>query len=209
MAFKDMNIQDFVALLGSDAPAPGGGAGAGLGAALGIALSEMVCSLTINSKKYEGEWAFAKEAKEKCRELETAFLAAMDEDAAAYSKVSAAYKLPKDTEDDKTARSAAIQESLLICVQPPMKLMELGLSALELTDSLLGHTTVMAVSDIGVAALELGAAVRSAWLNVLINIGSIKDKMVAEEYRGKGEKILYASQKLSEEIYKDVIKHLV
>ena len=114
----------------------------------------------------------------------------MDRDTEAFNVVSAAFGMPKATDEEKAARSAAIQKGLEGCTKTPFEMMELAVETLELTASILGKSNDSAASDLGVSALSLRSAIQGAWLNVLINIGSLKNKELAEDYRAKGEALL-------------------
>ncbi|MCI9157389.1 MAG: cyclodeaminase/cyclohydrolase family protein [Lawsonibacter sp.] len=198
----------FVDLLASKEPAPGGGSAAALEGALGTALAAMVCSLTVGKERYAAHQELASQAKDRALDLTAAYLDLMDRDTEAFNAVSAAFKLPKTAEEEKAARTAAIQEGLKGCTKPPFQMMELAVEALELTASLLGKSNESAASDLGVSALSLRAAVQGAWLNVLINIGSMKDRELAEDYRRKGEALLARALPLADRIYEEVIQGL-
>ena len=204
MELSELTVASFANLLGSDAPAPGGGSAAALEGALGAALAAMVSALTIGRKKYPEYQELAQAGFEAASDLKERFLAAMDRDTEVFNAFGDAMALPKETPEEKAVRSAAMQAALVRCTESPMGMMELSLEALELTDSLLGKTNVNALSDLGVAALSLGAALRGAWLNVLINIGSLKDAEKAEAFRTKGRALLEKGLPLSEEIYAKV-----
>lgn len=205
---KEMEIAQFCGVLGSDAPTPGGGAATGLIGAVGAALTAMVCSLTLGREKYAAWQESAGEALERIKELQARYLDAMERDALTYHKVSDAYKLPKSTPEEQAARAAAIQRGLEGCTVPPFEMMELAVEALELTRSLVGKSNPTAVSDLGVAALALGAAVQAGWLNVLVNIGMLKNRDLAEDYRKRGEALLDRALPVAREIYEDVAKAL-
>ncbi|MBR4166137.1 MAG: cyclodeaminase/cyclohydrolase family protein [Lachnospiraceae bacterium] len=208
MDLSDMNVNEFTALLGSDAPAPGGGSAAALSGALGAALSAMVAALTVGRPRYT-EWeSSAAKAFGKADMLRREMLLAMEEDTAAYRQVGAAMALPRGTEEEKTARSEALQAALAVSTESPLKIMELSLEALELTMLLIGRSNPNALSDLGVAALCLKAALKGAWLNVLINIGSLKDEEMAETYRFRGEALLEQGCTLADEIYESVEEKL-
>ena len=204
MKLAELTTAGFVELLGSDAPAPGGGSAAALEGALGAALTAMVCSLTVGRKKYAGYEELARSARERAAGLAAAYLELMERDTETFNVVSAAFKLPKDTEEEKAARSAAVQRGLEGCTRPPFEMMELAVEALELTASLLGKSNDSAASDLGVAALSLRAAIQGAWLNVRINIGSLKNRELAEDYRQKGEALLARALPLADRIYDTV-----
>ena len=132
----------------------------------------------------------------------------MDRDTEAFNVVSAAFGMPKATDEEKAARSAAIQKGLEGCTATPFEMMEIAVETLELTDSILGKSNDSAASDLGVSALSLRAAIQGAWLNVLINIGSLKNKELAEDYRVKGEALLAKALPLADKIYAEVVTML-
>ena len=189
MKLAEMEVKDFAAVLASDAPAPGGGSVAGLEGALGAALTSMVSALTVGKKKYADVQEQAEKTGEKARALKDRFVEIMDRDTETFNILSAAFAMPKATDEEKAARSAKIQEGLKLCTKVPYETMEL-------------------CAEGGVAALSLKAGMLSAWLNVLINIGSIKDKTFAEEYRAKGEKLLQHALKTADESYQAVLASL-
>lgn len=208
MKLADLQVTAFADLLGSDAPAPGGGSAAALEGALGAALTAMVCSLTVGKKKYADVQDLAIETKRKASALKARFLDVMDRDTEAFNVMSAAFAMPKVTDGEKAARSAAIQAALVGCTETPFEMMELALESLELTASVLGKTNASAASDLGVSALSVKAAVQGAWLNVLINIGTMKDKELAAGYRQKGEAILAKALPLADKIYDAVVAEM-
>ena len=208
MKLAELKTAEFVDLLASDAPAPGGGSAAALEGALGAALTAMVCSLTIGKKKYAEFEEIAKSAQAKANDLKARFVDVMDRDTEAFNVVSAAFGMPKATDEEKAARSAAIQKGLEGCTKTPFEMMELAVETLELTASILGKSNDSAASDLGVSALSLRAAIQGAWLNVLINIGSLKDTALAEDYRAKGEALLAKALPLADEIYSTVVSQM-
>ena len=206
MKLAELKTAEFVDLLASDAPAPGGGSAAALEGALGAALTAMVCGLTVGKKKYAEFQELAEEAQKKATDLKVRFVDVMDRDTEAFNVVSAAFGMPKATDEEKAARSAAIQKGLEGCTKTPFEMMELAVETLELTASILGKSNDSAASDLGVSALSLRAAIQGAWLNVLINIGSLKNKELAEDYRAKGEALLARALPLADQIYETVVK---
>ena len=208
MKLAELKTAGFVDLLASDAPAPGGGSAAALEGALGAALTAMVCGLTVGKKKYAEFQELAEEAQKKATDLKARFVDVMDRDTEAFNVVSAAFGMPKATDEEKAARSAAIQEGLKGCTKTPFEMMELAVETLELTASILGKSNDSAASDLGVSALSLRAAIQGAWLNVLINIGSLQDTALAEDYRAKGEALLAKALPLADEIYSTVVSQM-
>ena len=211
MKLADMQVTQFCDVLASDAPAPGGGSTAALEGALGAALTAMVCGLTTVGKsreKYAEYQEFVLASQKKALDLKARFMDVMDRDTEAFNVVSAAFGLPKATDEEKAARSAAIQKGLEGCTRTPFEMMELAAETLELTAELLGKTNDSAASDLGVSALSMRAAIQGAWLNVLINIGSLKNKELAEDYRKKGEALLAKALPLADQIYQNVLSQM-
>ena len=205
MKLAEMTVTQFADVLASDAPAPGGGSTAALEGALGAALTAMVCRLTEGRKKYEEHQAFVVEVKEKATALQAQFIDVMDRDTEAFMVISNAYGMPKATDEEKAARSAAIQAGLVKSTETPMEMMELAAQTIALTESLLGRFNTASASDLGVGALSLRAAVQGAWLNVLINIGSLKDTALAESYRTKGQALVDQVVAAADRIYAEVL----
>ena len=206
-----MQVTQFCDVLASDAPAPGGGSTAALEGALGAALTAMVCGLTTVGKskeKYAEYQEFVLASQKKALDLKARFVDVMDRDTEAFNVVSAAFGMPKATDEEKAARSAAIQKGLEGCTRTPFEMMELAAETLELTAELLGKTNDSAASDLGVSALSMRAAIQGAWLNVLINIGSLKNKELAEDYRKKGEELLAKALPLADQIYQNVLSQM-
>ena len=211
MKLADMQVPQFCDVLASDAPAPGGGSTAALEGALGAALTAMVCGLTTVGKsreKYAEYQEFVLASQKKALDLKARFMDVMDRDTEAFNVVSAAFGMPKATDEEKAARSAAIQKGLEGCTRTPFEMMELAAETLELTAELLGKTNDSAASDLGVSALSMRAAIQGAWLNVLINIGSLKNKELAEDYRKKGEALLAKALPLADQIYQNVLSQM-
>lgn len=208
MKLAELKVNEFADVLSSNAPAPGGGSTAALEGALGAALTAMVCGLTVGRKKYADFQELTSNVQVEAEKLKARFMDVMDRDTEAFDAVSAAYGMPKETDDQKSARSGAIQSALKGCTKTPLEMMELAVETLELTHSILGKSNASALSDLGVSALSLGAAMRGAWLNVLINIGSVKDQAFADEYRARGEALLTRGLPLSEQIYQDILQQM-
>lgn len=208
MQLAELTVRGFADLLGSDAPAPGGGSAAALAGTLGAALTAMVGSLTVGRKKYAEFDGLARETLEKAQDLEHRFLDVMERDTEAFNAVSAVFAMPKGTDQEKEARAAAMQEALQGCTKTPFEMMELSLEALRLTGGLVDRSNASAASDLGCAALSLKAAIQGAWLNVLINIGGIQDQAFADEYRQKGQALLDKALPLADAIYQEVLESL-
>lgn len=208
MELSELTVRSFANLLGSDAPAPGGGSAAALAGSLGAALAAMVSALTLGRKKYADFQEIAQSGIERGSALKEALLEAMERDTAVFNEFSAAMALPKETPEEKEARSAAMQKALALCIESPLHVMELTFEAMKLVSELLGKTNANALSDLGVGSLMLGTAVQGAWLNVLINLGGLKDEAAAAAYRAKGENLLNDTLNLSRDVYEKVVQAL-
>ena len=201
MKLVDMTVKDYTHLLASDASAPGGGSTAALMGAQGAGLTAMVCALTLGRKKYLEHEALCTEVREKTLKLTDSFLDVLDRDTEAFNLVSAVFTMPKDTDEQKAARKAAMQSALKACTLTPFEMMELARQTMELTGLIVGKSNASAASDLGVAVLCLKGAIQGAWLNVLINLGGVEDQAFVEEYKGKGQRLLNKTLPLGDELY--------
>ncbi|GAB7306887.1 cyclodeaminase/cyclohydrolase family protein [Enterococcus gallinarum] len=208
MKLVEMQINDFIAVLGSDTPAPGGGSASALAAAQGIALTKMVTELTIGKKKYAEFEDEIELLKKKAKSLQEGLLRAIDEDTEAFNQVSAVFGLPKTTEEEKKARREAMQSALKGAAVTPFSMMEKIVDALKVTQAAVGKSNTNAASDLGVAALNLKAALQGAWLNVLINLASIKDEMFVRQYRKAGESLVEEGSKIADATYQQILESL-
>ena len=171
----EKTISKFLDELASNSPTPGGGSVAALSGALGSALISMVCNLTIGKKKYltvEDEMRHILEQSERLRKT---FTASIVQDTDAFNKVMEAYGLPKETEDQKALRSAAIQGATKEAALVPLQVMNHVIDALALAKIAAEKGNISCISDAGASAAMLHAAAESAALNVQINLKSIKD----------------------------------
>ena len=204
MNFSTTPINTYIELLGSSAPTPGGGSASALSGAQGIALILMVANLTIGKPKYaqyeELNQSALTEGTKLCAEL----IALIDRDAQAFSKLSQAYKLPRNSDEEKSNRATAIAEATLKATQTPFEMMDVSLKALYLCKSLVGKSNDNASSDLGVSALNLSACINGAWLNVLINLSGIKNPETTEYFRTKGQEIVETAQKEADFIYNSI-----
>lgn len=179
----ETKLSAFLEALASSAPTPGGGAVSALTGALAAALAEMVAQLTAGRPKYA---AVDERVREIITQLQTArirFVQLMEDDERAFQEVSAAYKLPRTSDEERSSREAAVQRALSVAMQPPLAVMLTACAVLALAEEIarIGNGTV--VSDAGCAAILGEAAVRSAALNVLANVVLLRDSAAAGDAR--------------------------
>lgn len=202
------SIAAFLDALAGSSPTPGGGSVAALSGAQGAALVSMVCNLTMGKKKYaavQDEIAHLLEQSEALRRELTDLIQA---DVEAFDNVSAAYKLPQESEEQKSARTAAIQQALKAATVVPMRVAEACARVLDLCAPVAEKGNRNAVSDAGVAALMAEAGLRGAALNVLINLKAIHDDAFCTEMGRKLEDLLRGKPALKDEIYDAVVNKL-
>ena len=183
MDMQDMNVRALLELTASDAPAPGGGAIAAMSGAFGAALAAMVGSLTVGKKGYESVQEEMAVTTDKANALAQKLLTAMDEDANSFNGYMAALKLPKDTEEEKAARRAAMQEALKSASLVPLNTAKTAAKIFPLAEAAVKSGNKNAVTDGLVAAMMARTAVLGALLNVKINLGSIRDEAFVSELR--------------------------
>jgi len=180
---RDEALGEWLERLGSSAPTPGGGAAAALAAAAGAALVEMVVNLTVGKNAYAEHETHVQPIGERARALRQRALDLAAADEAAFDQVMAAYGLPRQTDAEKAARSAAIQAATAQAARPPMEIAEVAARIIELAAALPGRSNRNVFSDVGVAAALAGAALESAAINVEVNLGALKDEGVRDGLR--------------------------
>ncbi len=201
---KDKSIEIFLEELASKQATPGGGSAAAVMGAQSAALISMVCNLTIGKPKYievEGEMQALLKQSEALRENLTAMIKA---DVDVFDKLMVCYGLPKNTEQEKSARSSQIQAVLKQATLVPLACAEACAQAIKLSHIAAEKGNLGVISDAGVAAMSAYSGLKSAALNVYINAGSIKDKVFAEEKLQELESVLKKSATEAEEVYQIV-----
>ncbi len=195
-----MPLDAFTSELASEAPAPGGGSASAAVGAVGAALLEMVCALTVGKERYREAEGALRAASLELRGLRAALLACVDSDSAAYDGVSRALGMPKGTEAEKEARTAAMQAALKAATDVPLDVARACSRALSLAPMVASKGNPNAVTDAGCGARFLHAALNGALYNVAINLAAIKDAdfvasraAVAGDLRRAGEASLAAA----------------
>lgn len=172
---RKTTIEDWLTDLASELPAPGGGAAAGMSAAMAAALVSMVCNLTIGKPKFAEHETVMREALAEAERLRLEALQLAEDDAEAFSGVVAAYKLPKSSDEEKAARTAAIQAGLVEAAAVPLAVARVSAEVIKLSGRILEGSNPNVLSDVAVAASAAKSALESAALNVDINVVAIKD----------------------------------
>jgi len=203
MKLVDMKVKEYLDVLKSDAPAPGGGSASALAAAQGIALVAMVCDLTLGKEKYADYQDTCAYAKAEAEELYGKLVESIDKDTEAFNLVSAAFKMPKGTDEEKAARSRAIADGTLVATEVPYETMMLCAEGLKTAEKIVGKSNPNAASDLGVAALNLLSGVKGAWLNVLINLPGVKDEELKAKFM-TGRKTIIEAEAIAARIYMEV-----
>lgn len=208
MKLIDLKVNEYLDVLKSDAPAPGGGSVSALAGAQAVGLMMMVADLTIGKEKYADYQDICQKAKTQGTELYSQLTAAIDKDTDAFNLVSDAFKLPKGTPEEKAAHSKAIADGTLVATEVPYSVMQLAHEAMLLAETMVGKSNPNAASDLGVCVLNLMAAIKGAWLNVKINLPGVKDKEKAKAFADGGQKIYNESEGIARKLYDEILKQL-
>ncbi len=198
---KDKSVQTFLDELASKASTPGGGSAAAIMGGMGAALVSMVCNLTVGKKGYEDVDAELRALLAKSEDLRERLTAMVKADVDVFDRVMASYGLPKETDAEKAARSAEIQAALKEATDVPLACAEACAECIEMSRVVAEKGNKNVISDAGVAVLAAYAALRSAALNVHINVGGIKDREFADSRLARLNQILAGADMDTEEIY--------
>ena len=205
LILADLSGRDYLDLLGSAAPAPGGGAASALLGAQGCALGQMVCELTKGRAKYADSQKLVTEAAETLSSLRSELLSLADEDAQGYQGVMDVFALPKTSEEEILRRKTALEAALQACTKTPFRVMQRCEEGLQVIRTLLGRTNRNASSDLAVGALDLKAAFLGAWLNVKTNTASLSDRAFAAKIEADGQAIIKQATALADHIYLTIL----
>ena len=203
-----MTIQEFLDVLSSKEPVPGGGGASALAGALGNALGQMVSNLTIGKKKYALVEDEIKELAERMKGIQGQFTQLADQDAKVFAPLAKCYSLPSDTEEEKAYKAEVMEARLLDASLVPMEIMEKAAEMLEIMDILADKGSRMAVSDVGVGVQFIRTALLGAVMNVYINTRSMKNREKAEEMNEKAERLIKEGTEAADRIYQKVLEQL-
>lgn len=186
----DLSVRDFAQETSRESPAPGGGTIAAYMGALGAALGTMVANLSSHKAGWDSRCPEFSAWADKGQSLIGELLHLVDEDTEAFNRIMAAFGMPKKTEEDKAARSKAIQEATLYAAQVPLRTMKASFAAFEICRAMAETGNPNSVSDAGVGALAARAAVLGAGLNVKINAASLKDRATSDALVAEAEHLM-------------------
>ena len=203
-----MTVAGFIDELASDSPAPGGGSVSALNGAIAAALTSMVGNLTIGKKKYADVEEEMREIVSRVSEIQKELLEAVDKDSDAFNVVFAAFKWPKETEEEKEARSAEIQRGTKIAADVPMRVAETAAELMPLIEKVIMKGNQNSITDACCAMMACRYAVIGALLNVRINLGSIKDETFVKEHADRAaeleKKVNETEQKILSHVYQNL-----
>jgi formiminotetrahydrofolate cyclodeaminase len=200
----DRSATEYLDRLASSDPAPGGGSVAALAGALGAALLSMVCNLTVGKEKYRAVEGEVKDLLRAAESLRAELSGLAERDAAAYTKVAAAYKMPRETDEQRAERTEAIQIALKESAKVPLAAAKACYRVLELAAPVGEKGNVNVISDVGVAVALAEAGFQCAVLNVEVNLAGIKDEGYNQQVRADMAPLLSQARILRDEVWQRV-----
>jgi len=204
----DLTVKGFADETSRESPAPGGGTISAYMGALGAALGTMVANLSSHKAGWDARWEEFSNWADKGQKIQAELMVLVDEDTEAFNRIMEAFGLPKKTEEEKAARSAAIQAATLFATQVPLHTMQASFKVFELCKAMAEEGNPNSVSDAGVGVLAARAAVLGAGLNVKINASGLKDRETADKLVGEANELIKKANELEAEIMKIVEEKL-
>ena len=203
-----MTLEAFTRETASESAAPGGGSVSASMGAFAAALATMVANLSAHKRGWDARWKEFSDVAEEGQKLVDELLHLIDEDTAAFNRIMDCFSMPKGTEEEKAARSKAIEEATLYAAEVPLHTMEASLKALPLALKMAQKGNPASASDAGVAALAAVAAIQGARLNVRINAASLKDKAPAQPLLDRADAIVAEALALQADTLSAVESHI-
>jgi len=204
----DLSLAAFARQTAARTPTPGGGSVAAYMGNLGAALGAMAARFTAGRKGFEAHEAALAAEVARLDELATRLALLVDEDSRSYDKVTTAYALPRDTDEQKSARRDAIQAALRTALGAPLATCRDAVATLATLDTLANHVNPNLASDVAVGAYAAGAAYRGAWINVLINLGGIKDDAFRATILAEGEVLARSAEQFEQRVSATILTGL-
>jgi formiminotetrahydrofolate cyclodeaminase len=208
MKMIDYSCVKFIDELSSKNAVPGGGGAAAMSGAMGAALAGMVCNLTTGKKKYAKHEDDIQRIMKKAAKIQKELLEMVDLDAENFLPLSKAYGLAKDTEEEKKHREETMEKCLVQACSVPIDIVKKCYEGILLHEELVDKGSVLAISDVGVGVQCLRSGIISAWMNVQINIGSIKDRGYVSKVENEIKPLLAKGIKICDEVYQKVDQRL-
>ncbi len=196
----DMTCKGFAEETASESPAPGGGSISAYMGALGAALGTMVANLSSHKAGWDDRWEEFSDWAEKGQTVMAELLHLVDEDTAAFNRIMAVFAMPKSTDEERAARSAALQEATLYATEVPLRTMRAALAVFPIVRAMAEEGNPNSVSDAGVGALAARSAVFGARLNVRINAAGLKDRAKADVLVAEADAIAAEAERLEREV---------
>jgi glutamate formiminotransferase/formiminotetrahydrofolate cyclodeaminase len=196
----DYKLHDFADETAAESMAPGGGSIAAYVGALGVSLGTMVANLSAHKPGWDDRWEFFSKWAEKGQTYKNRLLFLVDEDTSAFNKIIDGFRMPKNSEAEKKARSQAIEEATKYATEIPFRVMETAFSSMEVMQAMLTDGLQSSLSDAGVGILCARTAVVGAYFNVKINAKDIKDRNFAEGILARAETIYQKTLKIEKEV---------
>ena len=196
----DMTCKGFAEETASESPAPGGGSISAYMGALGAALGTMVANLSSHKAGWDERWEEFSEWAERGQAILSELLHLVDEDTEAFNRIMAVFAMPKTTDEERAARSEALQEATLYATQVPLRTMKASMRVFNLVEAMASEGNPNSVSDAGVGALAARSAVLGARLNVRINAAGLKDRVVAEKLIAEADALAAETEKREQKV---------
>ncbi|GET31190.1 hypothetical protein PbJCM13498_00530 [Prolixibacter bellariivorans] len=196
----DLTARGFAEETASESMAPGGGSVSAYVGALGASLATMVANLSAHKRGWDDRWEEFSDWAEKGLKIQQQLLKLVDEDTQAFNNIMAAFGMPKGSDDEKAARTEAIQAATLNAMEVPLSVMETSLASFEVIRAMVEEGNPNSVTDAGVGALCARTAVLGAWMNVRINASGLADEAKKRELLDKGEEVARRAAELEQEI---------
>ncbi len=197
---QGMTIRAFADETASESPAPGGGSVAALCGALAASLGTMVANLSSHKRGWDERWEYFSGCAVKGQDIKDELLKLIDEDTAAFNAIMESFNLPKGNEEERKARSAAIQAATQYAAEVPLRTMHASSQTFELLREMAEYGNQNSITDIGVGLLCARTAVHGAYLNVIVNASGLKDATEKERIIGEAKQVLAEAQRLEAEL---------
>ena len=196
----DKTCRGFAEETASESPAPGGGSIAAYMGALGAALGTMVANLSSHKAGWDDRWEEFSEWADRGHALQEELLRLVDEDTEAFNRIMAVFAMPRSTDEERAARSAALQQATLYAAQVPLRTMKKAFEVFDIVRAMAAEGNPNSVSDAGVGALAARSAVLGAQLNVRINAAGLKDRACADALAAEADALAEAACRAEREV---------